>query len=208
MEARELYLAQGMPSMFQYLRARYNYAVSGVCRRTAAARVLKDFPEVRIFLEDRSMNITVLSLLGKNMTKENCAELLELATGKSKRDVAKMLVERGDQVPGVARIAQSNNNRSSDFDSSPIASAPPLNVPPFATLCRSLGPLDRQSQCTREPWFHASSTERILLYRILMVFYRGMGRSELSYFTGCGACREVTESIQGFKRGFEPLLFG
>ena len=73
-EERKVYLADGYPSMFAYLQKRYNYTESSTCRRITASRLMREFPLVRTYLKSRAINLGTLSLLAKNLTRENCRD--------------------------------------------------------------------------------------------------------------------------------------
>ena len=107
LDERKVYLSAGYPSMFAYLQKRYNYSESSICRRIAAARVMREFPVVRTYLESRAINLCTLSLLARNLTSENCRELLDKAIWQNTAAVEKLLISGGYTVPGVARITAS-----------------------------------------------------------------------------------------------------
>jgi 5-methylcytosine-specific restriction endonuclease McrA len=63
-------------------------------RRIVAARLGTRFPVVYSLLASGAMHLTSLELLSKRLTEENHAELLEAASGKSKREVEALLAAR------------------------------------------------------------------------------------------------------------------
>lgn len=103
-EERKLYLAEGYSSMFQFLQEKYHYSESSAWRRLSAARALRQFPQVRVSLESQAINLSTLGLIAKVLTSDNCNEILQAASGKSQREVEKMLIQRGENVPGVETI--------------------------------------------------------------------------------------------------------
>ena len=87
LSARRLYLAAGFASLFEYCRVMLALSEGEAYNRVVAARVVRTFPTVLERLAGGAMNLTTLRLLSKHLTSENHVELLDAATGKSKREV-------------------------------------------------------------------------------------------------------------------------
>jgi len=90
-ERRRLYLPSGYPSLFEYCRARLGYSSSAAGRRIAAARCVRDYPDVLGLLEKDEMTLVTVARLEGALTRENHRELLEKVRGKSDREVEEIL---------------------------------------------------------------------------------------------------------------------
>jgi hypothetical protein len=95
--ARELHLAAGFSSLFDYCREVLALSEGEAYNRTVAARAVRKFPLVLDLLARGSVNLTTVTLLHKHLTAANHEELLEAASGKSKRDVERLLADRFPQ---------------------------------------------------------------------------------------------------------------
>jgi hypothetical protein len=99
-EARRLHLAIGCSSMFGYCTQVLRLSEHAAYARIAAARAATRFPIIMNFLIDGSITLTTVTLLGRHLTAENHAALLEAARHKSKADV-EMLVATLHPQPDV-----------------------------------------------------------------------------------------------------------
>ena len=90
-ERRRLYLPSGYPSLFEYCRARLGYSSSAAGRRIAAARCVRDYPDVLGLLEKDEMTLVTVARLEGALTRENHRELLEKVRGKSDREVEEIV---------------------------------------------------------------------------------------------------------------------
>jgi 5-methylcytosine-specific restriction endonuclease McrA len=93
-EGRRLHLQVGFSSMFEFCVKKLGLGEGEAFRRIVAARLGKRFPVVYSLLASGAMHLTSLELLSKRLTEENHAELLEAASGKSKREVEALLAAR------------------------------------------------------------------------------------------------------------------
>ena len=93
-EERRLHLQAGFSSMFEFCIKKLGLGEGEAFRRIVAARLGKRFPVVYCLLASGAMHLTSLELLSKRLTEENHAELLEAASGKSKREVEALLAAR------------------------------------------------------------------------------------------------------------------
>ena len=121
--ARRLYLAAGFSSLFGYCREVLALTEGEAYNRVTAARAVRKFPFVLDRLTNGFINLTTIRLLFKHLTPTNHRELLEASTGKSKRDVERLLAARFPQ-PAVS------------FSARKVPSAPGIVEPslPFAAL--------------------------------------------------------------------------
>jgi 5-methylcytosine-specific restriction endonuclease McrA len=93
-EERRLHLQAGFSSMFEFCVKELGLGEGEAFRRIVAARLGKRFPVVCSLLASGAVHLSSLELLSKRLTEENHAELLEAASGKSKREVEALLAAR------------------------------------------------------------------------------------------------------------------
>ena len=99
-EARHLHLEIGCSSMFGYCTQVLHLSEHAAYARIAAARAATRFPVVMGLLIEGAITLTTVTLLGRHLTTENHAALLESARHKSKADV-EMLVATLHPQPDV-----------------------------------------------------------------------------------------------------------
>ncbi|HEU4893844.1 MAG TPA: hypothetical protein VFT47_19955, partial [Vicinamibacterales bacterium] len=100
-EARGLHLASGCSSMFGYCTQVLHLSEHAAYARIAAARAATRCPIVLDLLTEGAITLTTITLLGRYLTADNHAALLESARHKSKADV-EMLVATLHPQPDVA----------------------------------------------------------------------------------------------------------
>jgi hypothetical protein len=105
LDARRLYLGAGFPSLFQYCRKELRLSEHEAFYRIVAARTAARFPMILARLEDGSLNLTTVRLLGPHLTVENHADLVAEASGRGKRRVLELLARRFPRpdVPPLVR---------------------------------------------------------------------------------------------------------
>src|SRR6266511_3504532 len=107
MEARQLYLGAGYPSMFVYCVQVLRLSEGGAYNRIEAARLARAFPIVLDSLEEGLLNLASLRLLAPHLRTESHAELLAAAARKSKREVQVLLARmfpRPDVATSIRRL--------------------------------------------------------------------------------------------------------
>lgn len=107
MERRQLHLGAGYPSLFAYCTAVLRLSEYEAYGRVQAARAIRSFPRVLDMLGEGSLTLTTAQLLARNLTRENQAELLPAAAGKSKWQVQELLarhVPMPDAPPTVRKL--------------------------------------------------------------------------------------------------------
>ena len=104
-EARRLHLALGCSSMFVYCTQVLHLSKHAAYARIAAARAATRFPVVMDLLIEGAITLTTVTLLGRHLTAENHAALLESARHKSKADVEMLVATLQPQsdVPSSVR---------------------------------------------------------------------------------------------------------
>src|SRR6185295_9977932 len=95
--ARQLYLAAGFSSLFQYCREVLALSEGEAYNRVIAARAVRRFPVVLDRLASGRVNLTTIRLLFKHLTVENHGELLDAAADQSKREVERLVAARFPQ---------------------------------------------------------------------------------------------------------------
>ena len=100
LEHRRLYLPRGYSSLFEFCTGHLNYSRPAAMRRITAARCIERVPDVAQLLLSGRLSLTAIALISKILTRENAAEILPHAIGRSTRDI-EMLVSR--HRPGRVR---------------------------------------------------------------------------------------------------------
>jgi 5-methylcytosine-specific restriction endonuclease McrA len=110
-EERRLHLVSGFASMFAFCTRGLGMSENEAFRRIAAARIGRRFPVVHSLLASGAVHLTTLELLRNHLTEENHVELLESATGKTKREVEALLANRFPQPDAPSKIRQLSGDR-------------------------------------------------------------------------------------------------
>lgn len=93
-EDRRLHLHAGFSSMFEFCVKELRMGDGEAFRRILAARLARRFPVIYRRLESGALHLSALELLREHLTGENHAELLEAASGKTKRELEELLAVR------------------------------------------------------------------------------------------------------------------
>lgn len=101
LDARRLYLQEGCASLFAYCTRILHLSEHAAFTRITAARLSRRLPGILRRLEDGSIHLTTLRLLGPHLTRENCGAVLDEARHRSKREVEE-IVARVAPRPDVA----------------------------------------------------------------------------------------------------------
>jgi hypothetical protein len=99
-DARKLYLAQGLPSMFEYCRRVLRLDDGATYNRITAARVARELPLVLDRLSQGTVTLTAVRLLAPHLNKDNVVALLEEARFASTHEVRR-IVARLNPLPDV-----------------------------------------------------------------------------------------------------------
>lgn len=108
-EARRLDLKAACPSLYEFCVRRLGMSDGEACRRIAAARLVKRFPSLLPRIESGELNLTSLHLLRHEITEANVEQIVEQASGKSKREVQELVARRSPRsevLPVIAPIAK------------------------------------------------------------------------------------------------------
>jgi hypothetical protein len=90
-DTRRLYLEEATDSMFRYCVERLGLSEGAAAKRLRVARLSLRFPRVLEFLREGRVHLSGLGILAAHMTEGNCVSLLEAASGKSKRDIERLV---------------------------------------------------------------------------------------------------------------------
>jgi hypothetical protein len=97
-DARHLYAKEAAPSLFRWLRERFNFSDAGAYRRITVARKGRAFPALIDAIRAGRLHLTGASLLAAHLNQENCEDLIRRAERLSKNEIEEMLAIR---FPGV-----------------------------------------------------------------------------------------------------------
>src|ERR1700704_5423059 len=93
-EARRLHLRAAHSSLFDFWVKGLKMSEGEAYRRIAAARLARRFPHICALIESGALHLSALVILRDHLTDENHGELLEAASGKSKREVEELVAAR------------------------------------------------------------------------------------------------------------------
>ena len=99
-EAGQLHLARGFPSMYVYCTEVLGLSDFEALARIEAARAGQRFPRIFDMLLDGSLSLTSAQLVARRLTPENCGALLADAAGKTKKEI-QLLLARWFPQPAV-----------------------------------------------------------------------------------------------------------
>jgi hypothetical protein len=99
--ARKLYRKEGPGRLFGYCTQVLRFSEAATYNRIRAAKAARKFPLILDLIADGSVNLTTIRLLAPHLTLDNHRELLAEATGRTRREVDK-IVARLNPKPDVA----------------------------------------------------------------------------------------------------------
>ena len=106
-DARKLYCEDGFASMFQYSVERLKLSEGAARHRITAARLARRWPVILERVASGDIHLSGLGVLAAHLSEGNHLELLEVATGKSKRQIEEMIRARypiSDVLPLVVAV--------------------------------------------------------------------------------------------------------
>jgi hypothetical protein len=108
LDRRKLYRGEGFASLFAYCTGALRLSEHAAYKRTVAARACRRFPVLLERLADASMNLSTVKMLAPHFTRENLDSLISEASGRSKREVEKIVARvapRPDVAASVRKMA-------------------------------------------------------------------------------------------------------
>lgn len=103
-DARRLYLSEGCSSLFTYCTQVLHLSEGGAYNRIEAARAARKFPMVLDALEEGSITLTTIRLLGPHLTEGNHRSVLAAVHRQSKREVERMVAELNPKSDAASLI--------------------------------------------------------------------------------------------------------
>jgi hypothetical protein len=93
-DSRKLYLGHACSSLFAFCTTRLGLSESATFKRTQAARLACRYPVIFTMVAEGRLHLSAINLLAPYLTPDNHLELLETASGKSKRALEEVLAAR------------------------------------------------------------------------------------------------------------------
>ena len=125
-DARELHLSEGCPSLFVYCTQVLHLSESAAYARIAAARAGRRFPVILELLTSGDVTLTTSCLLAPHLTDANHRGVLESARHKSKREVQEIVAALHPlpDVPATNRRLATPKSPSAPTSTARVAPAP------------------------------------------------------------------------------------
>ena len=101
-ERRELAIDLAYPSLFVYCVKKLGYSEAAAFSRIRAARAATSFPDVLTRLRSGSLHLDAVVRLYPYLDRDNSRELLDRASGASKREVLSLVAQLQTE-PGAQR---------------------------------------------------------------------------------------------------------
>jgi hypothetical protein len=92
MDARRLFLQEGCASLFTWCVEVLHLSEAAAYNRIEVARIGRRFPAVLDALDEGSVTLTAVKVLGPYLTEANHADLLAAARHRSRREIERMLI--------------------------------------------------------------------------------------------------------------------
>jgi hypothetical protein len=131
-DARELFLGQGYPSLFAYLTEGLHLSESVAYHRIQVARAARKTPDLLECIRAREIHLSAALVLGPALTPANSAGLLDRARHKSKRaieEIVRDLAPKAD-VPAQVRALPAPAPAAQPPCAAPRPAPAPLSAPP------------------------------------------------------------------------------
>src|SRR5262245_16171616 len=103
LDERRLYLGLGFPSLFAYCTSVLKLSEHEAYNRIEAARAVRRQPELLDRLADGSLSLTTLRVVERHVS-DGDQTLLEAASGKSRREVERLVAARLPEQPAVSSV--------------------------------------------------------------------------------------------------------
>ncbi len=108
-DARRLYAAEGLPSMFCYCTDVLHLSEAETYRRIGAARLSRKYPVILKMLEDGRIHLCGITILAPHLTEANHEDVLARATHKTKKELEELVAElapKPDVPPKIRKRPQ------------------------------------------------------------------------------------------------------
>jgi hypothetical protein len=102
-DERQLYAAQGYPSLFAYATS-LGMSESAACKRIQCARLARRLPVIFEIVHKGDVHLSGLVVLARHLSEANHLELLAAARHKSKRQIEELVAARFPRPDEPARL--------------------------------------------------------------------------------------------------------
>lgn len=127
-DERRLHLAAAYPSLFEFCRTECQMSEGEAFRRIAAARLVKQFPQLLERIERGEIHLSALVQLRNHFTEQNVDALVDAARGKNKMQVAELVVRMAPRPDVPAKLRKlPHHDRSSRVTDERRPSIEPLS---------------------------------------------------------------------------------
>ncbi len=116
-EARELHLRDGSPSLFEWCRTRWGFGEDKAYNYVKAVGWVRRWPQMGAMLADGRISLSGMRVIGPHLGDGNVDERLAEAAGKSKRELGELVARwspRPDVPARVFRLAPSRGGARSE----------------------------------------------------------------------------------------------
>ena len=127
LDQRQLHLDLGFPSLFAYCVQSLGLCEATAGRRIAVARVCGKYPEALARVASGELHVSALCLLKQHLSAANAAELFELCSHKSARQIEELLAARFPK-PDVHDSIRRLPTAAQPTPAQPTPALPTLNV--------------------------------------------------------------------------------
>ena len=93
-DARQLYLPAGYPSMFLYCLGELHLCEQAAFKRILAARTARKFPAIYKALAQGRLHLSAVVLLAPRLTEDTVDELIAAAIHKTKAEIEQLIANR------------------------------------------------------------------------------------------------------------------
>ena len=105
-DARKLYAPAGYACMRDYCVARLQLSEGAAYRRITAARAARQFPMLFDAIADGRVHLSAVTVLSPHLSEHNVAELVALATHRSKAEVEGLVAARFPRSESMALVCE------------------------------------------------------------------------------------------------------
>ncbi len=103
-EARELHLRDGSPSLFEWCRTRWGFGEDKAYNYVKAVGWVRRWPQMGAMLADGRLSLSGVRVIGPHLSEENVGERLAEAAGKSKRELTELVAKWSPRPDVPARV--------------------------------------------------------------------------------------------------------
>jgi hypothetical protein len=103
-ETRKLHLAHAYSSMFKFCVEELGLSESMAYKHITVARAARKHEAILAMVKNGQLHLSTVLVLLPHLTDDNCAELLEAAKGRSKRQVEKLIARRFPKADAPSKV--------------------------------------------------------------------------------------------------------